>query len=77
MSEKARELTKAEEQAVKRVERALAGVPDTLALFFNESGCTVFDSKVWADRSEWSGSWVDENSSASFPINCRYDTGAL
>lgn len=72
-----RELTKTELQAVRRVERALAAIPDSLALFFHEGGVAVFDRETWNQRPERNGLWVDENESDSFTIGCRYDTGAL
>lgn len=62
-----RELTKAERQAVDRLEKALAAIPDSLALYFNEGGLGIFDI---AD-------WPDGECLAHRDIACTYDTGAL
>lgn len=74
----ARELNKAEQKAVDRLDRALAGIPDSLALHFNESGFHIFDRGVYANQSiDRSAVWMDEASSDHRSIACRYDTGAI
>lgn len=65
-----RELTKKEMAAVDRLEKALAAIPDTLALFFHEGGISVFDVADWPDGDE-------DSRLAHARIDCTYDTGAL
>jgi hypothetical protein len=71
-----RGLTKNEKAAVDQVEKALAAIPDTLALHFNESGFHVFDRSEWRsgaiDRGRFEDHELDHRA-----IACRYDTGAL
>lgn len=76
-----RELTTAEKKAVTRLESALAGIPQTLAIYFESEGSFfVFDREVWAkgpgNENEW-GQWVQDSSSDDRPIGCRFDVGAL
>lgn len=73
----ARNLTVRERAAVVRVERALAAVPKTVTLFFNESGFDVIDSEIWREHGNRGGLWLEENSSDHRDIHCRYDTGAI
>lgn len=77
METEARQLTGAEKKAVDSVEKALAAVPKSITLFFNESGFHVFDSEVWCKGPEPSAMWHEEQSSDHRHIACRYDTGAL
>lgn len=73
-----RELTAAERKAVDRVEKALASVPRTITLFFNESGFHVVDSEVWSSQGRLgNGGMLDEEASDHRTIRCRYDTGAI
>lgn len=74
-----RDLTKAEERAVDRLEKALAAIPDSLALYFESEGSVyVFDRKVWEKGPDGSwGIWVQDESSDARTIACRFDVGAL
>jgi hypothetical protein len=70
-----RELTVGEREAMDRLEKALASVPDTLVLYFNESGIHVFDPADWLDADN--SLKVEELHIDHRRIRCRYDTGAL
>lgn len=70
-----RELTATEKLAVDRVERALAAIPDTLVLYFNESGFHVFDPEDWPKAN--GSAAVEELHIDHRVVGCRYDTGAL
>jgi len=70
-----RELTKKEEEAVNRLERALAAIPDTLFLYFNEGGFDVFDPSNWLEAEGQLA--VEEIRLDHRLIDCNYDTGAL
>jgi hypothetical protein len=73
-----RELTVAEKKAVSRVEKALAAIPDTIALHFNESGFHVFDREVFnSEAAMCGGAWMEDASSDHRDIRCHYDTGAI
>jgi len=76
-----RELTAIEREAVNRLEKALAAVPESLAIYFESEGSFfVFDREVWAkgpgNENEW-GQWVQDSASDDRPIDCRFDVGAL